>query len=204
MRVSVIGCGYLGAVHAAAHGRTRPRRRRHRRRRRQGRGPRAGRGPVLRAGPPRAAHAAPRADGCGSAPTSPTPRGAAVHFVAVGTPQQTGGLGRPALRRAAIDALLPILAPGDVVVGKSTVPVGTAAAWPRPESRRPGATLVWNPEFLREGHAIRDTLEPDRLVYGVARRRRPQSASTLLDEVYASRSPRAARSSSPTSRRPNS
>ena len=55
-----------------------------------------------------------------------------------------------------------------MVVGKSTVPVGTAeAVADRIEEREPGAELVWNPEFLREGHAVEDTLHPDRLVYGV-------------------------------------
>ena len=75
------------------------------------------------------------------------------------------------------------LKPGDVVVGKSTVPVGTAARLAdQVRGRQPDAHLMWNPEFLREGHAVADTLEPDRLVYGVragdAARERPSTCST--------------------------
>ena len=89
-----------------------------------------------------------------------------------------------------------------LVVGKSTVPVGTAAAAGRaaaPSSRRPATRveLAWNPEFLREGFAVEDTLQPDRLVFGVGVRARPRQ---LLREVYAPRDRRTARrSSSPTS-----
>ena len=93
--------------------------------------------------------------------------GSAVHFVAVGTPQLAGRTAAD-LRfvDAAIDALLPHLAPGDLVVGKSTVPVGTAARLAE-RVRGAGADLAWNPEFLREGYAVRDTISPDRLVYGL-------------------------------------
>ena len=69
---------------------------------------------------------------------------------------------------AAVTALLPHLRPGDLVVGKSTVPVGTAARLAeRIAAAAPGAMLAWNPEFLREGHAVEDTLHPDRIVYGL-------------------------------------
>lgn len=109
-------------------------------------------------------------------------RGALVHFVAVGTPQRADG--SPDLRfvHAALDALLPNLEPGDVVVGKSTVPVGTVAAVAG-RVEEAGATLIWNPEFLREGRAVRDTLAPDRLVYGV--RENDTRSAGILDEVYA-------------------
>ena len=94
-------------------------------------------------------------------------RGAEVHFVAVGTPQQPGRHAAD-LRfvDAAVDGLLPHLQPGDLVVGKSTVPVGTAALLVE-RVRAAGAELAWNPEFLREGYAVRDTITPDRLVYGL-------------------------------------
>jgi UDPglucose 6-dehydrogenase len=76
--------------------------------------------------------------------------------------------------------LLPLLRQGAVVVGKSTVPAGTAArVAARVESV--GAHLVWNPEFLREGHALADTLRPDRIVIGV----RCDEARAALDDVYA-------------------
>ena len=82
--------------------------------------------------------------------------GSAVHFVSVGTPQQRDGYAADlSYVHAAIDSLLPHLRPGDIVAGKSTVPVGTAAVLA--ERIAPtGATLVWNPEFLREGWAVQD------------------------------------------------
>src|SRR4051794_4859815 len=94
--------------------------------------------------------------------------GCRVHFVCVGTPQKRGEYAAD-LRyvEAATEALLDVLTPGDLVVGKSTVPVGTAAALADlVEHKVPGALLAWNPEFLREGFAVQDTLHPDRLVYG--------------------------------------
>ena len=104
-----------------------------------------------------------------------------VHFVCVGTPQQPGSPAADLTQVAsAFDALLPHLRPGSLVVGKSTVPVGTAAALADRVSPT-GAHLAWNPEFLREGHAVDDTLRPDRLVFGV---RRPEDANTLR-QVYA-------------------
>lgn len=109
--------------------------------------------------------------------------GASVHFVAVGTPQLPDSNAAD-LRfvDAAIRSLLPILRPGDVVVGKSTVPVGTAARLAELVEST-GARLAWNPEFLREGYAVKDTVAPDRLVYGV---RAGDAASVdALDEVYA-------------------
>ncbi|WP_127819314.1 UDP-glucose dehydrogenase family protein [Microbacterium sp. CPCC 204701] len=93
--------------------------------------------------------------------------GAAVHFIAVGTPQQAHGHAADLTYvNASVDALLPQLQPGDIVAGKSTVPVGTAAEL-APRIEATGATLVWNPEFLREGWAVKDTIEPDRLVVGI-------------------------------------
>jgi UDPglucose 6-dehydrogenase len=109
--------------------------------------------------------------------------GASVHFVAVGTPQ-TDGSNAADLRfvDAAFEALLPHLAPGDLVVGKSTVPVGTAARLAEAVEAT-GARLAWNPEFLREGFAVQDTISPDRLVYGV--REGDETSVAALDAVYA-------------------
>lgn len=108
---------------------------------------------------------------------------ARVHFVAVGTPQVEGGVAADlTFVDAAVDALLPHIGPGHLVVGKSTVPVGTAARLAE-RIEAAGAQLAWNPEFLREGFAISDTLSPDRLVYGV--RHGDGRASSVLDEVYA-------------------
>jgi UDPglucose 6-dehydrogenase len=111
---------------------------------------------------------------------------AQVHFLAVGTPQQADGRGAD-LRfvDAAFESLLPHLAEGALVVGKSTVPVGTAARLDGIlRERAPHAALAWNPEFLREGFAVHDTLTPDRLVYGT-RHGRDDPAVAVLDEVYA-------------------
>ncbi len=112
-------------------------------------------------------------------------QGAIVHFVGVGTPQQKDGYAADLTYvNAAIDALLPYLSPGDVVAGKSTVPVGTAAGLaPRVETA--GATLVWNPEFLREGWAVKDTIDPDRLVVGVPATDAGAAAVDILKQVYA-------------------
>lgn len=111
-------------------------------------------------------------------------RGAAVHFVGVGTPQRADGYAAD-LRYVdtAFGALLPHLSPGDVVAGKSTVPVGTAARL-APAVSATGATLVWNPEFLREGWAVQDTIEPDRLVVGVPPNAAGERAAAVLREVY--------------------
>ncbi|MFT4259270.1 UDP-glucose dehydrogenase family protein [Microbacterium sp.] len=92
---------------------------------------------------------------------------ATVHFIGVGTPQQKGGYAADLTYvDAAVDSLRTILKPGDLIAGKSTVPVGTAARLAT-RIEGSGATLVWNPEFLREGWAVKDTIEPDRLVVGV-------------------------------------
>jgi UDPglucose 6-dehydrogenase len=73
-----------------------------------------------------------------------------------------------------------------VVVGKSTVPVGTATGLAaKILSSGSGAQLAWNPEFLREGYAVKDTISPDRLVYGLPDGEGRDRAKSLLDEVYA-------------------
>ena len=109
-----------------------------------------------------------------------------VHFVCVGTPQRRDGLAADlSYLEAAIDALAVALRRPGLVVGKSTVPVGTAARLAqRLTDRAPvgdAAELAWNPEFLREGFAVEDTLHPDRLVFGV----RSEQAERTLRTVYA-------------------
>src|SRR4051812_9277912 len=109
-----------------------------------------------------------------------------VHFICVGTPQRADSIGADLTYvDAAVDALAPLLTRPCVVVGKSTVPVGTAARLAaRLAELAPvgeAAQLAWNPEFLREGFAVEDTLHPDRLVFGTA----SQAPVPVLREVYA-------------------
>jgi UDPglucose 6-dehydrogenase len=107
-----------------------------------------------------------------------------VHFIGVGTPQQAGGYAADLTYvNAAVDSLLPHLSEGDIVAGKSTVPVGTAAEL-APRITEAGATLVWNPEFLREGWAVQDTVDPDRLVAGVPSGADGERAADILREIY--------------------
>jgi len=110
-----------------------------------------------------------------------------VHFIAVGTPQKKGEYAADLTYvNAAVESLIPHLRDGALVVGKSTVPVGTAARLAQLVGEADAdATLVWNPEFLREGFAVQDTLGPDRLVYGVPSGEAGERAVALLDEVYA-------------------
>lgn len=113
--------------------------------------------------------------------------GSDVHFICVGTPQKKGENGADMTYvDAATLALLPHLEPGNVVVGKSTVPVGTATRLAELVlTAEPEAHLLWNPEFLREGHAVSDTLRPDRFVYGIPDASEDHPAVHVLDEVYA-------------------
>lgn len=94
-----------------------------------------------------------------------------VHFVCVGTPEAADGTANLKYLFDAIDALAPHMLSGCLVVGKSTVPVGTArAVMERIRTAAPAGDqvdLAWNPEFLREGFAVQDTLCPDRFVFGV-------------------------------------
>ena len=112
---------------------------------------------------------------------------ATVHFICVGTPQRRGEFAADlSYVRSAVDAVVPSLKPGDLVVGKSTVPVGTAERLRETvRAAVPETELLWNPEFLREGFAVEDTLRPDRLVYGIADSDSARAATALLDEVYA-------------------
>ena len=92
-----------------------------------------------------------------------------VHFICVGTPQQSGSYAADMSQVfGSVRSLAPHLKSGDLVVGKSTVPVGTATQIAHELSQSaPGVDIAWNPEFLREGFAVEDTLNPDRLVIGV-------------------------------------
>jgi len=106
-----------------------------------------------------------------------------VHFICVGTPQVKGGNAADLTYvNSALESIAKIVKPGGLVVGKSTVPVGTAT---RLRNRlielNPNADLAWNPEFLREGFAVEDTLRPNRLVVGVTN----DNSEKILKEVYA-------------------
>jgi UDPglucose 6-dehydrogenase len=105
-----------------------------------------------------------------------------VHFICVGTPQSKDGLAADLTYvKSAVQAIAPHLKNGSLVVGKSTVPVGTAQGLREQLAQSaPQADLAWNPEFLREGFAVEDTLTPNRLVVGVANDR----AEEILKEVY--------------------
>jgi len=105
-----------------------------------------------------------------------------VHFICVGTPQSKDGLAADLTYvKSAVQAIAPHLKNGSLVVGKSTVPVGTAQSLRAQLAQSaPQADLAWNPEFLREGFAVEDTLTPNRLVVGVANDR----AEEILKKVY--------------------
>ncbi|MDR1825306.1 MAG: UDP-glucose/GDP-mannose dehydrogenase family protein [Bifidobacteriaceae bacterium] len=115
--------------------------------------------------------------------------GASVHFICVGTPQsEDSGRANVSYVETSVAGVAKAVAASGrphIIVGKSTVPVGTAenlAAWLR--TAAPNVTLIWNPEFLREGFAVADSLHPDRLVYGVEPGPAGEQAATVLDAVY--------------------
>ncbi|MEU8104722.1 UDP-glucose dehydrogenase family protein [Nonomuraea muscovyensis] len=108
-----------------------------------------------------------------------------VHFICVGTPQKRDEYAADvSYMDAAVESLAPHLDRECLVVGKSTVPVGTANRLADKLARLAPAgieaELAWNPEFLREGFAVQDTLTPDRIVIGV----RSERAEKVLREVY--------------------
>ena len=186
MKISVVGCGYLGAVHAACMAEL-------------GHDVlgidvddtkvaalSAGRAPFYEPG---FEELLTRALGTGRLRFTTTPgddlADVDLHFIAVGTPQSDTGAADLSYVDAAVATLLAGAAPGSVVVGKSTVPVGTAVHLADRLAERDIA-LVWNPEFLREGFAVADTLHPDRIVYGLsADPARAELGHIRLDEVYA-------------------
>jgi UDPglucose 6-dehydrogenase len=186
MRVSVIGCGYLGAVHAAAMADL---------------GHEvvavdidpskvdalsAGHPPFFEPGLPEILISSLNSGRLRFTTDMSEVAQSQLHFIAVGTPQsQESGAADIRFVDAAIDSLLPYLSSNAVVVGKSTVPVGTAQRLAEKIlTAGSSATLVWNPEFLREGFAVNDTLSPDRLVFGVAEGAGSSHALLALREVY--------------------
>lgn len=187
VRISVIGCGYLGAVHAACMAKLGH----------EVVGIDVDERKVVELSAAKAPFFEPgleellrdvQATGRLSFTTDMSAAsGSDVHFICVGTPQKKGeNAADMTYVDAATHALLPHLRAGNIVVGKSTVPVGTAARLAAlVASQEPSAHLVWNPEFLREGHAVSDTLQPDRFVYGVADGSEEHVAVAVLDEVYA-------------------
>jgi UDPglucose 6-dehydrogenase len=111
-----------------------------------------------------------------------------VHFIGVGTPQKKGEFAADLTYvDAVVDTLAPMLTKPAVIFGKSTVPVGTAQRLAeRVRELAPAADeveLAWNPEFLREGYAVKDTLHPDRLVLGIDSRTTGR-AEAAAREVY--------------------
>jgi len=183
MNLSVVGCGYLGAVHAAAMAEL-------------GHSVvgvdvdvakiqslQASKPPFFEPGLPEVLSSATASGRLKFTTEIADAADASVHFIAVGTPQmQDGHAADLTYVYAAVESLLPHLSPGDLVVGKSTVPVGTAARLAEIVATA-GATLVWNPEFLREGFAVQDTISPDRLVYGVPDG--DKRSVDILNNVYA-------------------
>ncbi|SDR82184.1 UDP-glucose dehydrogenase family protein [Agrococcus carbonis] len=183
MKIAVIGCGYLGAVHAAAMaslgyetvGVDVDEAKIERLRR--------GEPPFYEPGLPELLRAGVDAGTLRFTTDVAEAAGSDVVFIAVGTPQRAGSDAADLTYvDAAIESLLPHLTEGTLVAGKSTVPVGTAQRLADLVTPT-GARLAWNPEFLREGFAVEDTLTPDRLVYGVADA--DDASVARLDEVYA-------------------
>jgi UDPglucose 6-dehydrogenase len=116
---------------------------------------------------------------------------ASVHFLAVGTPQKKGEYAADLTYvDAVIDELAPKLNRPTVIFGKSTVPVGTAQRIGERARRLAPADVqvdvAWNPEFLREGHAVTDTLRPDRIVLGVHTTAESTEVESVAREIYAS------------------
>jgi UDPglucose 6-dehydrogenase len=186
MKLSVIGCGYLGAVHAASMVEL---------------GHEvvgidvdeakiamlsAGNAPFFEPGLPEILRDAISSGRLTFTTDIAKAKGATVHFIGVGTPQKKGSNAADLTYvDSAIDALIPYLSAGDLVVGKSTVPVGTAQRLAVKIEEKSEAILAWNPEFLREGFAVKDTIAPDRLVYGVPHGAAGAEATQILNAVYA-------------------
>ncbi len=107
-----------------------------------------------------------------------------IHFICVGTPQRKDSLAADLqFVDSAIEMIGPVAKSNSLIVGKSTVPVGTAERLAkRLLELNPNVELAWNPEFLREGFAIEDTLRPNRLVVGVT----SDQAEAKLRKVYES------------------
>jgi UDPglucose 6-dehydrogenase len=187
MRITVIGCGYLGATHAAAMAElghevlgmeTDPAKRE---------SLAAGRVPVYEPG---LSDLLSRHVSSGQLRFTDSYEEVAafadLHFVCVGTPQQPESLAADVSQvETAIAGLARHVTRPAVIVGKSTVPVGTAermaAVLAKLSPAGAEALLAWNPEFLREGYAVEDSMRPDRIVLGVADGR----AEKVLRDFYA-------------------
>lgn len=186
-RLSVIGTGYLGATHAAAMAElgfdvvgvdTDPHKVEELR---------EGRAPFFEPGLPELIRSNVAAGRLAfTTDIAEAVATADVHFICVGTPQQSGSFAANlAYVEAAARGIAENLTHDALIVGKSTVPVGTGArlraivADAAPVGVK--VELVWNPEFLREGKAVDDTLHPDRLVFGGT----TAASEALLRRVYA-------------------
>ena len=108
-------------------------------------------------------------------------RQASIVFLCVPTPQDDDGSADLSYVQAAAAEIAPVLAPGSVVVNKSTVPVGSTHVVSA-VLRRGDVAVVSNPEFLREGTAVHDFLHPDRVVVGSADR----AAAHRVADLYRS------------------
>lgn len=111
-----------------------------------------------------------------------------VHFIAVPTPQRRGEFGADMTYvDAVVTTLSPLLEKPALIFGKSTVPVGTTARLSEVAKRLApvgdAVEVAWNPEFLREGNAVQDTLRPDRIVLGIDRQRSGR-AEAVARHVY--------------------
>ena len=193
MRISVIGCGYLGAVHAACMAEM---------------GHQVvgldidenkvellGRG-IAPFHEPGLSELLQRNVDAGRLRFTTDPArisDAGIHFIAVGTPQMQGRLAADmSYVDAAVDTILQHTDDAGrerpaLIAGKSTVPVGTAQEIAdRVAATSRNVIVAWNPEFLREGYAVQDTLQTDRLVYGLPEDRPTgEQAKQILDECYA-------------------
>ncbi len=108
-----------------------------------------------------------------------------IHFLCIGTPQSEDGL-QADLRalESAFNSVIEIAQPGSIIVGKSTVPVGTAERFAVTLNKsHPEVLLNWNPEFLREGHAIADTLKPNRIVIGARTEQEAEKLANFYREI---------------------
>lgn len=108
-----------------------------------------------------------------------------IHFLCIGTPQSEDGL-QADLRalESAFNSVIEIAQPGSIIVGKSTVPVGTAERFAVTLNKsHPDVLLNWNPEFLREGHAIADTLKPNRIVIGARTEQEAEKLANFYREI---------------------
>ncbi|MFP5023345.1 UDP-glucose dehydrogenase family protein [Pseudonocardia phyllosphaerae] len=187
LKISVIGCGYLGAVHAASMAELGHEVVGVENDVAKAEGLAQGRVPFFEPGFEELLRRSLASGRLSFTSDIKDAEGAAVHFLCVGTPQRRGEYAADLTYvEMATASLLDVLGPGELVVGKSTVPVGTAARLAELVAERvPDAVLAWNPEFLREGFAVQDTLHPDRLVYGIPDGPDGARAEQVLDTVYA-------------------